>query len=197
MALLILRWLAFLASLSLILVYFKGGTLFVKDIKRSIKASGGYAYLVFAVVMGLAAMVILASQILICLGISKTVSCPGKFIAALGAVAAIAAILAAYRVKYHYLGRFWSGNVEIKKKHKIIDYGPYAWVRHPLYSLTLFIYPGTALAFSVWWVWAACAIMTLGYVLLTEYEDRYLAKKLPGYKQYQKRTQHKLIPGVW
>lgn len=36
-----------------------------------------------------------------------------------------------YSIKF--LGRYWSGDIEIKKEHRVIKEGPYAYVRHPAY----------------------------------------------------------------
>ena len=33
-----------------------------------------------------------------------------------------------------YMGRLWSGGVVIKEGHRVVDSGPYAVVRHPIYS---------------------------------------------------------------
>ena len=33
-----------------------------------------------------------------------------------------------------YLGRLWSGSITRKEGHKVVDTGPYAIVRHPIYT---------------------------------------------------------------
>ena len=109
----------------------------------------------------------------------------------------IAGILASYWIRHRYLGRFWSGNVEIQEHHELIESGPYRFVRHPLYAMTLVIYPGAALAFPVWWNWIACGAIVAGYIWLTAYEDGFLASHLPGYREYQRHTRYRLVPGVW
>jgi protein-S-isoprenylcysteine O-methyltransferase Ste14 len=45
-----------------------------------------------------------------------------------------------------YLGENWSSAVTIKVDHQLIRTGPYAWVRHPIYSGILVGMIGTALA---------------------------------------------------
>jgi len=192
------RWLAFAAFLSLLLVYFKGGTTLVKDIRRSVEIAGNYSYAVFSIIMALAGAVILTTQFLVCMDIIRTYAWPGSgWVAAAGAILEIAGILAAYRVRGRYLGRFWSGNVEIQPDHQIVESGPYRIIRHPIYTLTLIIYSGVASAFAVWWIWLACGTLMAGYILLTEYEDAYLTENLPGYSDYRNRTKWKLLPGIW
>jgi protein-S-isoprenylcysteine O-methyltransferase Ste14 len=48
--------------------------------------------------------------------------------------------LADIRVK----GTNWSGSVTFKEKHELIEKGPYAYVRHPLYTGLLMMFLGTA-----------------------------------------------------
>jgi protein-S-isoprenylcysteine O-methyltransferase Ste14 len=33
-----------------------------------------------------------------------------------------------------HLGRLWSGGIVLKEGHRVVDSGPYGWVRHPIYS---------------------------------------------------------------
>jgi protein-S-isoprenylcysteine O-methyltransferase Ste14 len=44
------------------------------------------------------------------------------------------------------LGRNWSGTVTFKENHELIERGPYAWARHPIYTGMLLMFLGTALA---------------------------------------------------
>ncbi|MBN1438582.1 MAG: isoprenylcysteine carboxylmethyltransferase family protein [Anaerolineales bacterium] len=191
-----IRWLAFAASLSLLLVYFRGGTTLVRDVRRSVESAGDYFYLALSLVMGTAGLVILATQLLICAGLVRPSAAVPDWIAAAGGVVSVGSILLSYWIRSR-LGRYWSGNVEVKPGHRIVDTGPYRVVRHPLYANTLILYPAAALAFAVWWVWLACGIMTAGYALLAGYEDRFLLRNLTGYAEYRKRTVWRLIPWIW
>jgi len=49
-----------------------------------------------------------------------------------------------------YLGRNWSGVVTIKQGHELIDAGPYALVRHPIYTGLLVAFIGSAVARGEW-----------------------------------------------
>lgn len=62
----------------------------------------------------------------------------GTFLTVIGAAFAIWA-----RVE---LGRNWSANVTQKADHELIQSGPFAWVRHPIYTGLLTALLGTALA---------------------------------------------------
>ncbi len=193
-----LRWLAFGAYLSILLIYMKGGTSILKDIRESIKSTKSYTGAVLITLMSVVGIALLVLQLLVCLGRSTTYTwAENPWVVALGTFLTTLGITAVYWFRFRYLGRFWSGSVQMQASHEIIKVGPYGIVRHPIYSTALLIYPGMALAFATWWNWLACGLMVLGYVLLTAYEDRFLAVNLSGYREYQQHTRYRLIPGVW
>ena len=41
--------------------------------------------------------------------------------------------------------------VQSERGHRVIDSGPYAWVRHPMYSGSLLFLVGTSLLLGSWW----------------------------------------------
>ena len=47
-----------------------------------------------------------------------------------------------------YLGRFFTVNVAIAKDHRVIDTGPYRYIRHPSYTGALMAFVGFALCLS-------------------------------------------------
>ncbi len=49
-----------------------------------------------------------------------------------------------------HLGAYWSDKVEIKANHQLISTGPYARLRHPIYTGMLLGIAGTALAVGEW-----------------------------------------------
>lgn len=65
----------------------------------------------------------------------------------LGAAVTIAGLLFAVWARAH-LGRNWSRSVTIKEDHELITSGPYAVVRHPIYTGILAGFLGTAIAIS-------------------------------------------------
>ena len=48
------------------------------------------------------------------------------------------------------LGQYWSGRVTLKEDHQLIRFGPYAYIRHPIYSGLLLTMAGTALVIGEW-----------------------------------------------
>jgi protein-S-isoprenylcysteine O-methyltransferase Ste14 len=65
----------------------------------------------------------------------------------LGAAIAVAGLLFAVWARQH-LGANWSRSVTIKQDHELITSGPYALVRHPIYTGTLAGFVGMAIAIS-------------------------------------------------
>ena len=88
-----------------------------------------------------------------------------------------------------YLGRLWSGTVTAKANHRIVDTGPYALVRHPIYSgLLLAIYATMAAKGTIWGV-AGAALLTVGAVAKARLEERFLRAELgEAYESYASRV---------
>ncbi len=97
------------------------------------------------------------------------------------------------------VNRFAEPSVRIQtdRGHKVIDTGPYAIVRHPLYVGGLILFTGTPLALGSFWALIPTAVGTLVIIVRTVLEDRTLQKELAGYKEYAARVRYRLIPGVW
>lgn len=95
-----------------------------------------------------------------------------------------------------FLGRNWSAVVTIKQDHEIIRRGPYALVRHPMYSGFLLAMLGTGLALGELRGLLAIGLAFLGLWLKLRTEERFLMEQFgPQYIQYWEETKA-LIPFV-
>jgi protein-S-isoprenylcysteine O-methyltransferase Ste14 len=92
---------------------------------------------------------------------------------------------------------FTSATIEVAEHQKVISTGPYAIVRHPMYASASLYLLGTPLALGSYWGFVAIAAMLPFLVWRLLDEERFLAKNLPGYTEYQKRVRHRLVPFVW
>ena len=92
---------------------------------------------------------------------------------------------------------FTSATIEVAEHQKVISTGPYAIVRHPMYASASLYLLGTPLALGSYWGFAAIAAMLPFLVWRLLDEERFLAKNLSGYAEYQKRVRHRLVPFVW
>jgi len=83
----------------------------------------------------------------------------------------------------------------LPEARRLVTAGPYAFARHPLYSVEIITILGTALQFQAPWAW----MIALGVVALlwirTQYEERVLAENFPEYGEYRARTK-RFIPGL-
>jgi protein-S-isoprenylcysteine O-methyltransferase Ste14 len=92
---------------------------------------------------------------------------------------------------------FTSGTIEVAADQRVIDTGPYALVRHPMYAGALVMFVGMPLALGSWWglLPAAAIVPVLALRLLRE-ED-FLRDQLAGYADYRRRVRYRLAPLVW
>jgi protein-S-isoprenylcysteine O-methyltransferase Ste14 len=89
-----------------------------------------------------------------------------------------------------HLGRLWSGTVTRKQGHHIVDTGPYALVRHPIYTGLILAGYATAVARGGLVPLAGASIMVLAWWMKARLEERWLAAELgpEAYAAYAART---------
>ena len=92
---------------------------------------------------------------------------------------------------------FAAATIVISPDQCVISTGPYAWVRHPMYSGALPIFLATPIALGSWWglIPALGVMAAIVWRLLDE--ERYLDRNLPGYREYRQITPTRFLPGVW
>jgi protein-S-isoprenylcysteine O-methyltransferase Ste14 len=73
-----------------------------------------------------------------------------------------------------YLGPLWSSVIARKGGHKIIDAGPYGFVRHPIYGGLIIALTATAAAEGSVMALLGAALLILGVLLKTRIEERFL-----------------------
>jgi protein-S-isoprenylcysteine O-methyltransferase Ste14 len=87
--------------------------------------------------------------------------------------------------------------VEVEEGQKVIDTGPYAIVRHPMYSGVTLLYIMTPLALGSYWSMIPAVLIIPLLIARILSEERILAKYLDGYTDYQNEVNYRLIPFVW
>jgi protein-S-isoprenylcysteine O-methyltransferase Ste14 len=96
-----------------------------------------------------------------------------------------------------YLGRNWSATVTVKQDHQLIRGGPYAIVRHPLYSGLLLAFLGTSIAFRDVRGLVATLLLLAAWRMKLRLEESFMTEQFGDqYAQY-KREVKGLIPFVW
>jgi len=87
--------------------------------------------------------------------------------------------------------------VQSERGHHVISSGPYAFVRHPMYSGAVLFLIGIALLLGSWWGLAMTPIFAVIFAIRTRIEESTLMTGLPGYADYAARVRYRLLPGVW
>lgn len=87
--------------------------------------------------------------------------------------------------------------IQSDRGQTVIDFGPYAIVRHPGYSAAAILAVGMALSLGSWWALVPALIAIIALVPRTLFEERVLGAGLPGYLAYKERVKYRWVPGVW
>jgi protein-S-isoprenylcysteine O-methyltransferase Ste14 len=95
------------------------------------------------------------------------------------------------------LGGNWSSAIEIKQDHALAQRGPYAVVRHPIYTGILLAMLGTALAIGTLRGLAAVGLALMAFLQRAGVEEAFLTQQFGARYTDYKREVKKIIPLVW
>jgi protein-S-isoprenylcysteine O-methyltransferase Ste14 len=84
----------------------------------------------------------------------------------------------------------------LPEARRLVTWGPYALVRHPLYLGEIVATAGMALQYFSVWALLLLALVCAFQLQRMNYEERVLLRVFPQYKDYMARTA-RLIPGVY
>ncbi len=87
--------------------------------------------------------------------------------------------------------------IQDDRGHYVVTSGPYRYVRHPMYAMMFFMWPGVALLLGSWWALIPALVIITIFVIRTALEDQTLQAGLPGYAEYAQHTRYRLVPGIW
>jgi protein-S-isoprenylcysteine O-methyltransferase Ste14 len=95
--------------------------------------------------------------------------------------------------------RFFSSVVRIQadRAQTVCSTGPYTRIRHPGNAGMIIGTVGFPFLFTSVWVGIPTLCSVVMLVVRTHLEDVLLAKELEGYRDYQRRTRFRLVPGIW
>ena len=120
---------------------------------------------------------------------SQVTAAVGLVVTAVGLVFAVVARL--------YIGTNWSALIQVKEGHELIQTGPYAVVRHPIYSGLMLATLGTAIAYGELsgFLGFVMVVAAWGYKARLE-ESAMLGQFGTQYEAYRARVKG-LVPLVW
>jgi protein-S-isoprenylcysteine O-methyltransferase Ste14 len=89
-----------------------------------------------------------------------------------------------------HLGELWSAQVTTKKGHQVVDSGPYAIVRHPIYTGILIAVIATAAAKGTIPGLAGLLLIMLGVWMKARTEETWLSDQIEAgaYQQYRRKV---------
>jgi protein-S-isoprenylcysteine O-methyltransferase Ste14 len=90
-----------------------------------------------------------------------------------------------------------AATIQVTEGQRVISTGPYAVVRHPMYSWALAMTVGIPLALGSLWGLLFVVPTVAGIVARLLDEERFLAQNLTGYSEYMSKVPCRLVPFVW
>ena len=87
--------------------------------------------------------------------------------------------------------------IQAERGHRVIDTGPYAIVRHPMYGGVSLFFVGVPLLIGSWWGVAMAPLFFVLFAIRAGIEERALIEGLSGYADYIARVRYRLVPGLW
>ena len=87
--------------------------------------------------------------------------------------------------------------IDEERGHQVVTTGPYALVRHPMYTVIIVLLFAMPVALGSRYALILSVFLTLLLIIRTYFEDRTLYTELDGYPEYAKNTRYRLIPWIW
>jgi len=96
-----------------------------------------------------------------------------------------------------YLGRNWSGTVALKQNHELVQTGPYALARHPIYTGLLLAFIGTAIGQDEVRSLLGVLFILIAFRVRIALEERWMIELFPeAYPPYRARVRM-VVPYLW
>jgi protein-S-isoprenylcysteine O-methyltransferase Ste14 len=123
----------------------------------------------------------------------------------LGAVPVVVVLVAQAAVVAGYWLVFWvmktntfaASTIRMETGQRVIEGGPYALTRHPMYTGMLVTMLAVPVALGSYVTVPIFALLVPTLIFRLIHEERTLRRELPGYAEYCERTRYRLVPRVW
>jgi protein-S-isoprenylcysteine O-methyltransferase Ste14 len=114
-------------------------------------------------------------------------------------IAALALSLAGFLLILRvFVENRWAGRiVQTWEGQQVVSTGPYAIVRHPMYTGSLVLWLATPIALGSWWAFLPALASIPLLVMRIRNEEEVLCRKLNGYEEYVRKVRYRLLPLVW
>ena len=114
-------------------------------------------------------------------------------------IAASAILLISYAIYAEVMreNAYLSRTVEVQEGQAVVDTGLYGIVRHPMYSVTIWLFLSIPLMLGSWWSLLCFVPYVAVIVVRILNEEKVLEESLVGYKEYKKRVKYRIVPFIW
>lgn len=92
---------------------------------------------------------------------------------------------------------FTAATIKVEPGQRVIATGPYAFVRHPMYTAAMLGYLATPFALGSRWALVPAVLVCASIVARLLDEERHLRERLPGYDVYSRSVRYRLLPRIW
>ncbi|MBE6619076.1 MAG: isoprenylcysteine carboxylmethyltransferase family protein [Ruminococcaceae bacterium] len=92
---------------------------------------------------------------------------------------------------------YLSRTVKVEDGQKVVDTGLYAIVRHPMYSVTLWLFLSIPIVLGSYFSLICFLPYVAAIVVRIINEEKLLEKELDGYTEYKKKVKYRLLPFIW
>jgi protein-S-isoprenylcysteine O-methyltransferase Ste14 len=129
-------------------------------------------------------------------GLTAAVLPVNDLVVLLGLLLTIAGLALAFWARAT-LGGNWSGTIQFKENHELVQSGPYAFVRHPIYTAILMMFLGTAIANGTLGALIALPLAVASFIVKARQEEALMGKHFPDeYAAYRAHTRM-IVPFVY
>jgi protein-S-isoprenylcysteine O-methyltransferase Ste14 len=90
-----------------------------------------------------------------------------------------------------------SKGLRIHEGHQVINTGPYALIRHPMYAGFFIMFLGIPISLGSVISILPAILMIIAVLIRIRWEEDLLLKELDGYLEYAKQVKYKIIPRIY
>jgi len=157
-----------------------------RSVKTAVKQESGAGRFLHLALMTIGICLFLVRLDLGPLNLHFLPSAPWMNLASVALVAAGVGL--SFWARYH-IGQYWSSTVSLKEDHRIVETGPYAYLRHPIYSGIILAILGSVLTSGTYRALAGFLVIVAALCLKASREEQLLSGELgSAYTDYRRHT---------
>ena len=92
---------------------------------------------------------------------------------------------------------YLSRTIKVEEGQTVVDTGLYGIVRHPMYAVTVLLFLMIPLVLGSWYALIVFAFYPAIIVVRLKNEEELLTRELPGYEEYKRKVEYRIIPFIW